>query len=409
MILAINGKRVGGMTVFSVTLELEIGGSELMLAVAKYRFPKDMENEISKSESSILNQLDSIANDDRILDWIDIFSNTVQETMSISHVCEKDQKMTTFHSDCLDAIDSVLNSYSESKISKVPNDGTLFSNPDKQSVLTPAECGTCIQCSETVIHHASPQWNTCHLIDGESGDNIDTCRQKLSLHMPIVSYSKPHKNQPKSVESESNHNIAQSDASNTSSSENTDRGLVKLPCVCGILHRSGKYNFWIQCFECESWYKVNTKCIGFTRREAEYIEQWTCPGCTATVKDCNAVERNSGDADSMQPIGYVKGSPREELNQLSHLNEKLDLDAENQDTNLVKADGNDATSAIIYETTKMQKPLEQTILNEHYKKLQRKRRSNSDRSSIIDSTRNTASVMLGQNLDAATRTKKSSK
>jgi hypothetical protein len=75
MLISINGKQVGGMTEFSLKLELEICGPFLMLVISKYRFSNEGRNQDCQAESQYIRQLDVIANDDRRLDWTDIGAN----------------------------------------------------------------------------------------------------------------------------------------------------------------------------------------------------------------------------------------------------------------------------------------------------------------------------------------------
>jgi hypothetical protein len=72
------------------------------------------------------------------------------------------------------------------------------------------------------------------------------------------------------------HNMSSSNDDDDDDDEEEGDGNAELPCICGIPHKYNKYNFWIQCFACESWYEVESKCVGFARSENECLEHWTC-------------------------------------------------------------------------------------------------------------------------------------
>lgn len=50
-------------------------------------------------------------------------------------------------------------------------------------------------------------------------------------------------------------------------------------CVCGEIHKKTTKVFWIQCDDCDSWFDVAEKCVGFTEDEAEDIGRWICWAC----------------------------------------------------------------------------------------------------------------------------------
>jgi hypothetical protein len=74
MLIAVNGKGVGGMTTTGVEIELEVSGPDLVLLVSRYKFADEIRESIHQAEQAYLQTVDAVINDDRLLGWTDICS-----------------------------------------------------------------------------------------------------------------------------------------------------------------------------------------------------------------------------------------------------------------------------------------------------------------------------------------------
>jgi len=54
-------------------------------------------------------------------------------------------------------------------------------------------------------------------------------------------------------------------------------------CVCGVTHPHPLAVFWIACDECNAWYNVSPKCVGFDEKKAKVLEKWVCWDCCSPV------------------------------------------------------------------------------------------------------------------------------
>jgi hypothetical protein len=72
MIIAVNGKRVGGMTIAGFEIELDQSGPDMVVLVSRYLFADDVRESIVQAEQAYLHAVDAAINDDRLLGWTDI-------------------------------------------------------------------------------------------------------------------------------------------------------------------------------------------------------------------------------------------------------------------------------------------------------------------------------------------------
>ena len=72
MIVAINGKPVGGMTEAGLELELELSAPHLLLAVSRYRHADKVAKQFAEMERKMLDIMDRAARDDRLMGWREI-------------------------------------------------------------------------------------------------------------------------------------------------------------------------------------------------------------------------------------------------------------------------------------------------------------------------------------------------
>ena len=72
MVVAINGKVVGGMTKVGVEIELETSGPSLLLVVSRYKYAREISKKLANSERQMLQVMDNLARDDRLLGWLEV-------------------------------------------------------------------------------------------------------------------------------------------------------------------------------------------------------------------------------------------------------------------------------------------------------------------------------------------------
>jgi len=60
-------------------------------------------------------------------------------------------------------------------------------------------------------------------------------------------------------------------------------------CVCGVTHAHPLVVFWIACDDCNAWYNVSPKCVGFDDKKAKVLEKWVCWECCSPVATANLV------------------------------------------------------------------------------------------------------------------------
>eukprot|EP00557_Chaetoceros_sp_GSL56_P012377 CAMPEP_0176480022 /NCGR_PEP_ID=MMETSP0200_2-20121128/2056_1 /TAXON_ID=947934 /ORGANISM="Chaetoceros sp., Strain GSL56" /LENGTH=411 /DNA_ID=CAMNT_0017876115 /DNA_START=1345 /DNA_END=2580 /DNA_ORIENTATION=- len=79
-----------------------------------------------------------------------------------------------------------------------------------------------------------------------------------------------------------------------------------LGCVCGETHEKPVSVFWIQCDSCDAWYNCSSSCIGFTKHEANKLENWMCPDCVLTENGIGNHDVNKVLKTVISPSGNNK-------------------------------------------------------------------------------------------------------
>lgn len=64
-------------------------------------------------------------------------------------------------------------------------------------------------------------------------------------------------------------------------------------CICGKYHKN--MGFYQKCDDCNVWYKLAEKCIGFTKEEAEDFKEWICWNCKVSTCVCGKKHEDKGD------------------------------------------------------------------------------------------------------------------
>ena len=306
MVVAVNGKSVGGMTLTGLEIEFELGGPDMTLLVSRYKFADDVQADIAQLERSHVNAIDTATNDDRQVGWIDL--GAVMPTSGVtSHVIRPSPvNMDDNSTNLSEADDSDETVYDEpepltTKIGTAqnklhqPTTASSFSNPlhgDKhisKGVFVP-------------IRHKSESCGTTM---------IDTATNSLPEKIPIQGINRLLSNGTGNDEKIKNLRMNSTQSLGTSDSEDidSDDGNAWCGCVCGQTHqkKTSKHPeiFWIQCDTCSTWYDCSSTCVGFTSNDAETKSRWICWGCPTPESDPSTMITT----EMSKPSGRVSLSP----------------------------------------------------------------------------------------------------
>jgi PHD-finger len=311
MIIEINGKRVGGMTMFSAVLELQIAGPRLTLLVSRYKFTNELQQQLSAEESSQTAAVDYFINEDRRLDWNDIgfvpcdskvgrneiSDDILEENKEIACPMENDEYQ--YRSD------DINTRYHERNTATSESDSKLASTDEPVNTSQAIDVAESENLNRLNIHEnlienriddahvlASDICLENHVrsvekVEQSKSDQIENPTEgsaEICCDDAEACYSPSNKELcPKKIFSYGNEGLfVELTELNSSSSESSVKdyeGNVILPCVCGNRHGKSVESFWIQCENCDSWFHTNSFCVGFTEIEASYIKMWICGGC----------------------------------------------------------------------------------------------------------------------------------
>ena len=254
MIMTIDGKEVGGMTVESFQLELELAGPELILVVSRY---KCVAHDTAAQETQLLSEVDKHINDPSRLDWADIGrSNT-----SAFHQSNKIQETEHSNQSSPESHISVHSKPSPKYLSTAENrnQSRLESDASREHEVNHA-----LKKPSEALSVKQVQNITDHQDDSIRGG------EQESENSSVLS----------SVEPTDLRTVLEADEeSSRNSDEFGEDGNAWCGCVCGKEHSAKGNYFWIQCEACCSWFNVYERCVGFGKKEAETMEEWTCWAC----------------------------------------------------------------------------------------------------------------------------------
>lgn len=271
MIMTVDGKEVGGMTVESFNLTLELAGSELVLVVSRY---KCLSQESALQETQLLSEVDKHINDPSRLHWADIGGGT--------SAFRKYSKM--------EETGRLFQSSSESPLSvhsKTSPKHIRASNPLKNRNLSLLEP---VGSKEEEVNFSTSKKQSEAPSSIKQVDNIAE-HQDASIRR--------HEEQSEnssvlsSVEPTDLRSVLEVDEESSNSDEFGEDGNAWCGCVCGKEHRTKGNYFWIQCEACCTWFNVYERCVGFGKKEAETMEEWTCWACEEgkSLKSCDKAEQ----------------------------------------------------------------------------------------------------------------------
>lgn len=234
MILQINGKRVGGMTLEGLEIELEVAGPVVSLIVSRYKYSDEADDEIRKTEKAYLDAIDKAVNDDTRLDWVEL--GTVPASKPACKVLKGPASVhvgETCDSSISSSTDPVAENFS------IP---AVDANPPVRPVSTTNEKEPAsLTLSGSNSLGTSPDESPSGSSAADNEVSVDKEQQE----------------------------------------DDDDDGHAWLGCVCGVVHDVDVPVFWIQCDRCQSWYNVAEECVDMKSEDAIALSRFTCWGCPA--------------------------------------------------------------------------------------------------------------------------------
>lgn len=285
MVVAINGKRVGGMTESGVDIELETSGPEFVLLVSRYKYAGKVQNRVQAAERSYLDAMDQVVNDERLLGWTDLGAPAVTTAEAPVEMDTADgspertakprvSPLTTIADEAigLSSADSVeVHKVGETNRPRSRSDPSLLDHTDE--IETNRD--NCLQqakkpdpLTDDPIPVDSDQAQESEVYTGVAKADPVEDVQASSLLQGSVEALDEHSNSDKEADTEWD-----------------DDGNAWHGCVCGEIHGKEVPVFWIQCETCQSWYNVSEVCADLDAKEAENVERWICWGCPVPEDD----------------------------------------------------------------------------------------------------------------------------
>jgi hypothetical protein len=223
MVVAINGKVVGGMTEFGVELELELSGPALILVISRYKHSEEVAKKFASTERQILQVMDTAARDARLIGWLEIGN---AKPLNSTDCGEKHKgrlkKGLPRHEN--------------------ENDGEASLNEAERTEKARDRNYEHGDHSSAVAGHQAPRSVTSQTVDDDNDDD---------------------ENSSKDWDEDDN---------------------AWLGCVCGKIHMKGSRGvFWIQCESCRSWFDVHETCVGFKEHDVQALPNWTCDACPSSA------------------------------------------------------------------------------------------------------------------------------
>ena len=247
MILCANGKLIGGMTELELEVLLDMSGPELILAVSKYSDTVKGTEDIDIVSRSLGDKMLS-----KGLGWNELGEGENDIFYSDSKICEPNihcdelitDNKTLYHCDSSDSVDLIEKDDNTTEI-KITKD------VDYDLIVAPSS-------------------------GQENGFSLD----ERSIDQPTIEDENETDDDNKSLGQDTD---IDGDCTETwSDDENPWLG-----CICGKTHRKPTAVFWIQCDDCQAWYNVSPKCVGFDEDEAENKNVWRCNACAPSDQEDN--------------------------------------------------------------------------------------------------------------------------
>ena len=265
MILSMNGKSVGGMTELGLSIELEVCGPELELVVSRYKHSTSSASQALTKDRQTWESFDREMNDSRRLDWYEVNAPTPGASSGADNLPQMDLMPLDFQSSAnrtpmvADTDEPRDERFAEEMVSE--EDQSHSSTPSEQERSSPHQTET-KGFSQITFSQFSPTSETSE------------------THLPNT--------QKPAVEGHPQDEVEEDKSSDSECWSDDDEAW--LGCVCGEIHPDPIPVFWVQCEECNAWYNVAPKCVGFSEKEAASVERWTCRACTDSVAEQSSLE-----------------------------------------------------------------------------------------------------------------------
>ncbi|GAX14628.1 hypothetical protein FisN_6Lh412 [Fistulifera solaris] len=291
MILTIDGKEVGGMTVESFHLALELAGSELILVVSRY---KGLLDNPKTQERRLLSNLDKHINDPNRLHWADIGASD----SSAFQEYRKPKETELIH------LSSPLSNAQVQPKLTPPDSNSIKSavHPTGNRIRMPILSNMAKERKDPPITKTNVK-DSCSLPSINKVENIADHEEESTRRSDQESESD---SEISSVEPTDLRSVLDEDSSNND--EFREDGNAWCGCVCGKEHPARGNYFWIQCEACCSCFNVYQKCVGFGKKEAENIERWACWACGESMS-LERSDKLSAGPQKPQPLKPKRKQP----------------------------------------------------------------------------------------------------
>jgi len=278
MIVAINGRDTGGMTMSTFEVEMDLTGNSLMLVVSRYRY---LSMDRGEGQRRVRQADLQLASSQSILGWIDVGQNehnparNYDDSASMAVTTERRPSANTFEEG--------------NPACQTNNTGEHVS--DSQSIMSTRSSREATSTKEIAASARQTIEEERQCVVAEI-DQSDPCSQK------------PRTRHQRALEQDDDQNWE-------------DDTNAWCNCVCGSLH-SSKPVFWIQCEACASWFNVYRGCVGFDEEEAKEKEKWHCWGCETSdmIIDDSDEKQAANEETSRQneAVTTIEMGQREETN-----------------------------------------------------------------------------------------------
>uniref|UniRef100_A0A7S3VBC4 PDZ domain-containing protein n=1 Tax=Chaetoceros debilis TaxID=122233 RepID=A0A7S3VBC4_9STRA len=287
LILCINGKKVDGMTVVDLEVELEISNSQILLVVAQCRTPIDTDThdqsihphhclgellhwtetglKANHSQSESTACVNSVSMDvvpnTSSLEGLPVDANAIDDSKNTKEVGSQSHSRTLSEKyDSCHAQSFVQNDTSFRLPSPPPSD-------TEESSVEKIQPSRCIATTDLVNKSTYTSLHIRHLPQ----DTKDAKKKSSKPAKEILE---------KSAVGNQEQIRHETDWSSEAEPEWEDDENPWLGCVCGEIHESPAPVFWIQCDGCDAWFNCAPACIGFDKQEALEKSDWECAECT---------------------------------------------------------------------------------------------------------------------------------
>jgi hypothetical protein len=246
MIICVNGKCVGNMTMAELQIEFDVCGSELLLTVSRF----DIHETESNQGPGTLQDLE--------MEW-----------SNVGACASLKRKRVSFGDDRISEVEACSIGIEKD------NTGDNYSDCELRGV----EVGDYIADPQPMTKKSRPQKHTSEKVsplDATSHDENEFSPKRIASNRSLRDR----------IDDNTLSSAATKDGGDgkedSDDSEDGDENPW-LGCVCGNTHPHPIKVFWIQCEGCEAWYNAAEECLGFDESTAEGLSNWCCWTCDPPV------------------------------------------------------------------------------------------------------------------------------